>query len=153
MRRLLYYLRRRRFDRELEAEIQFHLEARVEELERSGLSSGDARAQARREFGPQTRAQEDTRAAWQFCWLEDLAADLRYALRALRRDPFQLRDKGLLVDRLGAGKRRRYRHHDAFENTSNGHKGLQTSAALAVLTVVAKLPGKLIRRRDDEGCQ
>ena len=46
MRRLLYYLRRRRFDRELEAEIQFHLEARVEELERSGLSSGDARAQA-----------------------------------------------------------------------------------------------------------
>jgi predicted permease len=34
-----------------------------------------------------TLVSEESRAAWQFRWLEDLAADVRYALRTFRRSP------------------------------------------------------------------
>ncbi|MGA2593639.1 MAG: ABC transporter permease [Bryobacteraceae bacterium] len=87
MRRLRYLGRRSQLDQDLEAEIQFHIDTRAAELEASGLPRNDARAQARREFGPVARMREDTHAAWQFRWLEDLAADLRYAFRAFRRSP------------------------------------------------------------------
>jgi predicted permease len=82
-----YLWRRKTFDSELDEEIRFHLESRIDELVRSGLSERDARAQAQREFGRQTRVREDSRGAWQFRLLEDLAGDLRYAGRALRRNP------------------------------------------------------------------
>ena len=72
IRRLGYLSWRRRFDSELEEEIRFHLETRVEELVQSGLPERDARAQARREFGRQSRVSEDSRGAWQFLLLEDL---------------------------------------------------------------------------------
>ena len=79
--------RRLRFDQELEVEIRFHIDTRVEELQRSGLSSDEARTQARREFGSVIRTREESREAWRFGWLEDLAADLRYGSRAFRRSP------------------------------------------------------------------
>jgi len=69
---------RRRFESELEQEVQFHLEMAAEE---------QGAAAARRAFGSTVRAREDTRSAWQIRWLEDLVSDLRYALRALRRSP------------------------------------------------------------------
>ena len=86
-RRLRYLWRRQRFDSELDEEIQFHLDTRMEELMETGLSERDARAQARREFGRLSRVCEDSRSAWQFPMFEDLLADLRYAGRALRRNP------------------------------------------------------------------
>ena len=85
--RLAYLFRRSQFDRELEEEMRFHLEARAEELEQAGLTAPDALRQARREFGSTLRSREETRSAWQMRWLEDLAGDLRYAARALRRNP------------------------------------------------------------------
>ena len=85
--RLAYLFRRSKFDRELEEEMRFHLEARAEELEQAGLTAPDALRQARREFGSTLRSREETRSAWQVRWLEDLASDLRYAARALRRNP------------------------------------------------------------------
>ena len=75
--RLRYAGRRVRFDHELDDEIRFHLETRAADLEQSGLSRDDARAQARREFGSATRMREESRSAWQVQWLEDLGADLR----------------------------------------------------------------------------
>ena len=87
LRRAKYVGRRSRFDRELDEEIQFHLETRVDELQRDGVSLQEARARARREFGSRVQMQEDTRAAWQFPWLDDAWRDLRYALRAFRRNP------------------------------------------------------------------
>jgi hypothetical protein len=80
--RIGYLARRQRFDEELEREIQFHIEARADELERSGLARERALAEARREFGSGARAREETRAAWQIGWLEDLARDLRYSCAA-----------------------------------------------------------------------
>ena len=86
-RRLGYLFRRNTFDSELEEEIRFHLDTRVEELMDAGLPERDARAQARREFGPAGRHREDSRGAWQFRLLEDLVSDLKYAVRALRKNP------------------------------------------------------------------
>jgi predicted permease len=78
LRRLMYLFQRKRFNAEVEDEIQFHLEMAAAE-------QGEARA--RREFGSTVRMREDTRSAWQIRWLEDLVSDLRYAARALRRNP------------------------------------------------------------------
>jgi predicted permease len=85
--RLSYLLGRRRFDEELDAELRFHLDTRADEIEASGMTRAAALAQARREFGSAARMQEDARTAWQLGWLEDLASDLRYAVRGLRRNP------------------------------------------------------------------
>src|SRR5437016_14434200 len=86
-RRLRYLTRRSRFQSELSDEMQFHVECRAAELEETGLTHEDALARARREFGSRVRAAEDTHSVWQFRWLEDLSSDLRYAARALRRNP------------------------------------------------------------------
>ena len=85
--RLGYLIRRSRFDREFEEEMRFHIQARADELQQAGLAAADALRQARREFGSTLRSGEETRSAWQMRWLEDLASDLRYAARALRRNP------------------------------------------------------------------
>ena len=85
--RVACLFRRGQFDRELDQEVQFHIETRADELEWSGLTREQALNQARREFGSGARALEETRAAWQIAWLEDLTRDLRYCGRALRRSP------------------------------------------------------------------
>ena len=84
-RRLAFLVRRPRFDRELDAEIAFHIDSRADDLVADGMARDVALEQARREFGSEVRARERTRAAWQICWLEDCLADLRYAIRGLRR--------------------------------------------------------------------
>ncbi len=78
LRKLLYLFKRKRFNAELDDEIRFHLEMAAQER---------GEAQARREFGSTVRMREDSRSAWQIRWLEDLLSDLRYAERALRRNP------------------------------------------------------------------
>jgi predicted permease len=85
--RIAYLGRRRRFEREMAEEVAFHIETRAVELETEGLGHAAAMARARREFGPSLRVREESRSAWQVQWLEDLAADLRYAARAFRRSP------------------------------------------------------------------
>src|SRR3954452_4111009 len=85
--RLSHLFGRSRFELELDAEVQFHLETRADELEAAGLTRAAALARARREFGSPARISEDTRSAWQFRRLEELAADLRYAARGFRRNP------------------------------------------------------------------
>ena len=76
-----------RFDRELDVEMTFHIDSRVDELVSGGWSRPAAVTQARREFGSPARAAEDTRAAWQIRWMENLVTDLRYTARACRRSP------------------------------------------------------------------
>ena len=77
-RKFSYLFNRKRFNSELDDEIQFHLEMAAAER-------GESTAQ--REFGPVVRMREDARSAWQVRWLVDLVSDLRYGLRALRRNP------------------------------------------------------------------
>src|SRR5688572_8004105 len=87
MNRLRHLGRRSRMDDDLQVELRFHLESRTAELIASGVPPRDAGRRARVEFGSIARAVEDSRAAWQFRWIEDLAADLRYAVRTVRRSP------------------------------------------------------------------
>jgi macrolide transport system ATP-binding/permease protein len=87
MNRLRFASHRASFDREMHDEVEFHIEARVAELEETGLSKQEAMSRARREFGSIQLAREDSREAWQFQWLEHLAMDLRVGLRMLRRSP------------------------------------------------------------------
>src|SRR5260370_40440798 len=84
----LFYLgRQENFNRDIEDEMQFHIEARADELEQTGMPRTQAVIQARREFGSSVRMREQTRPASQIHWLEDLPSHLRYALRAVRRNP------------------------------------------------------------------
>ena len=73
MRRIRYLLNRRRFDAELENDMEFHREMAA----RAG----------RRNFGNTLRLREQAREAWGWTWLDRLGQDLRYAMRMLARSP------------------------------------------------------------------
>lgn len=77
---------RESFDESLAEEIRLHIEERTEELRNTGMPEKQASEQARREFGNAAHAAEQSREAWRWTWMEDLARDLRHALRALRKE-------------------------------------------------------------------
>ena len=82
-RKLLYYINRERFDRELDEEMRFHLELKAEEYVASGMPAEEARWAARRQFGNESRLQEMSREMWGFGFMETLIQDVRYGTRAL----------------------------------------------------------------------
>jgi GrpB-like predicted nucleotidyltransferase (UPF0157 family) len=75
------------FDRNLDEEMQLHLELRQEQLRAGGLSFEEARAAARRRFGNVPRLREESADAWGWRVVDDLGRDIRHALRGLRRAP------------------------------------------------------------------
>ena len=91
------YLRfwRHDVDADIDDELRFHLDARVEELVAQGVGDADARARALDEFGSVTATHAglrsiDTRVErrrQRIAWREELAQDLRFATRSLRRQP------------------------------------------------------------------
>jgi predicted permease len=76
-----------RVDDELREEMEAHLEMATAENVRRGMRPDEARRQAILESGGLTQAAEAVRAQRGLPVLENLAADVRYALRALRRSP------------------------------------------------------------------
>lgn len=84
---ILQTILRRRNDRDMDDEIQGHLDERAAALEAEGLSPADARLAARREFGNVGLTMERSREVWRWAPVEELLADVRYALRQLRRAP------------------------------------------------------------------
>ena len=74
-------------DADLERELRSDLELEEEEQREGGISEEEARYAALRAFGNLTLIREQTRAIWSWNWLESLARDLRFSLRALRRTP------------------------------------------------------------------
>jgi predicted permease len=77
--------RRSRMEREMEAELRFHIETRVEDLIRGGVSRQEAMRQARIEFGGLERIKEEGREARGVQLLDELMQDLRYGARMFRR--------------------------------------------------------------------
>jgi predicted permease len=85
--RIKALLRRRQLDRDLEDELQFHLDMREQRLAESGVPVEEASYAARREFGNAAQAREVNRELWTFPFVEILWQDIRYGLRQLRRNP------------------------------------------------------------------
>jgi hypothetical protein len=80
-------LTRDRMTRDAADEIALHLEEKIDELMAAGLTRQAATAAAHRAFGNATLVREDSRDVWRWRFLDDVAGDIRYALRQLRRTP------------------------------------------------------------------
>jgi predicted permease len=80
-------LRRREIYDELSEEIRLDIEERAEQLMRDGMGAEDARRTARRAFGNRALLEERSREVWQWPTLESIGADVRFAMRQLRRSP------------------------------------------------------------------
>jgi putative ABC transport system permease protein len=87
LRRLLYLLRRSRHDADLRDEIEAHRAHRQDALERDGLAPDAAARASRRAMGNVTLAVEDARDVWAVRALDEVAHDIRAAVRGLRKSP------------------------------------------------------------------
>ena len=85
IRRVSFWLQRRRLADELQQEMEAHRALREDALAQNGVA--DAAARSRRAFGNVTLAQDDARDVWIWPWLDGLLRDARYTLRTLRRRP------------------------------------------------------------------
>jgi len=87
VRRVRFYLTRERFERELAEEMEFHVEMKARDQERTGMSADDAEWAARRRFGNVTRVKDATGDVMTVGWVEAAIQDARYARRSLRQSP------------------------------------------------------------------
>jgi predicted permease len=78
---------RRRVEREMDEEWQFHLDTRVDALVEAGLPRHEAERAARTEFGDPLRWKEQGREARGLRLIHELRSDVQYALRQMRRTP------------------------------------------------------------------
>ena len=87
MGRLLAWFRRTTLDRDLEKELQFHLDQHVRDLVATGVSHEDAQRRARIDLGGVDQVTERVRASRSGAWLDRLGCDARDAWRGLKRTP------------------------------------------------------------------
>ena len=85
--RLRTHLQRKKIEREMEAELRFHLEMEAEENIRRGMSEDEARLTARRNFGGVAQVKEAYRDVSRFRWIEDIGRDLGFGVRMLLKHP------------------------------------------------------------------
>jgi predicted permease len=79
--------RRSRLEDEMVSEMGGHIERYAADLEARGMDSGQAWRLARIEFGSMGAAVEECREAVGLRWPDELARDVRYAVRVLRKSP------------------------------------------------------------------
>jgi predicted permease len=85
--RLRSLFRRKHVEQELDDELRFHLEQRVEEEIAKGRTAEEARNIARRAMEGLEQKKEECRDTRRLNPIENLGRDLRYALRMLRKSP------------------------------------------------------------------
>lgn len=101
-RRLWSLVRRRRTEREIDAEVKLHLELEEEQYIRRGMDPASARRAALIAFGGVERYTAALRDVRSLGWLEDLHRDVRHALRSFARAP-GFTAAAVLTLALGAG--------------------------------------------------
>ncbi len=74
-------------DRELNAEVRFHIEMETEKYVRQGMPSAEARRRAVRNFGPMEKHKAETREARGTMWVDESAQDVRYSVRTFIKNP------------------------------------------------------------------
>jgi predicted permease len=72
-------------EREMEEELQSHVQLRADALERGGLERAEAERRARIEFGSHARFKEECREAMAGNAVDQVFQDIRFSLRALRK--------------------------------------------------------------------
>ena len=80
-------LRRERLETDLDEELRYHLAREIERLRDGGMPLGEAQRTARLSFGNVAVLKEESRDARGTRFIEELVADIGYALRLLRRSP------------------------------------------------------------------
>ncbi len=78
---------RPRLETQLDAELRDHIERQVADYLRAGVSEQDARRRARLAFGGLDQVKEQCRDVRRTRLIEELARDVRYACRVLRKSP------------------------------------------------------------------
>ena len=87
LRRCAALFRTRKLDMELDEELRAHIDLAIEDYRARGLSAEQARIKALHSFGGLTQTREAYRLQRGFPWLEEVARDLRFAFRWLRKSP------------------------------------------------------------------
>ncbi len=85
--RLLGSFRKNKLEDQLNDELQFHIEMRMQEFVASGMAPEEARHKAQRLFGNQMLLKERTRDMDTIGWIETFGQDLRYGARILAKNP------------------------------------------------------------------
>ena len=85
--RLSSLFRREHYERELDAELRFHIDMLTEQNTRAGMPADEARRAALKAFGQLDRVKDDVRDTWLSRVTETLAQDTRLGLRNIRRSP------------------------------------------------------------------
>lgn len=78
---------RGKLDDELDEELRAHIDLAVRENQRKGMTPEAARTAALRSFGGLTQTRETYRVHRGLPWFEQIARDVRFALRQLRKSP------------------------------------------------------------------
>lgn len=95
--------RRDRLEHDLDRELQYHVDRRVEDLVRDGVSEPDARRRARLELGGVPQVQEAVRDTWIWRGFDALMRDVRFGSRSLIKSPgFTLGAGTVLALAIGA---------------------------------------------------
>ena len=86
--RLRTWWRGGELDRELNAEVRFHIDMETEKYVRQGMTPAEARrAGPCRNFGPMEKHKAETREARGTMWVDELAQDVRYSVRTFVKNP------------------------------------------------------------------
>src|SRR5579885_1935932 len=78
---------RRRVDQELDEELQYHLDRKIEQYTAQGMPPGDARRAGLRDLDGLTLRKEQCRDTWGVALVENLLRDVRYGFRVLAKSP------------------------------------------------------------------
>src|SRR3954464_3052109 len=79
--------RRRGLGPRIDTELQFHIDALVDEHVQSGVPRDEAIRRAHVEFGGMQQIAEDVREVWTWRWIDDGIRDLQFAGRTFLRAP------------------------------------------------------------------